>query len=184
MLCENCKKREANVRYSENINGAKKEMHLCDECSRELGITEKMDFRMPSLELSNLFGSFLEDFSSTPEFMPLLSEIKQIKCDSCGSTFDNIIDTGRYGCANCYDVFEDRMDPILKKLQGANRHTGRLGKISDNKVKFENDKNKKNIDNSKNKLDKLQDDLKQAIKDERYEEAAKIRDEIKKKEGK
>ena len=61
---------------------------------------------------------------------------------------------------------------------------GRLGKISDNKVKFENDKNKKNIDNSKNKLDKLQDDLKQAIKDERYEEAAKIRDEIKKKEGK
>ena len=184
MLCENCKKREANVRYSENINGVKKEMHLCDECSRELGITDKMDFGMPSFDFSNLFGSFLEDFSSTPEFMPLLNEIKQIKCDSCGSTFDNIVDTGRYGCPNFYDVFEDRMDPILKKLQGANRHTGRLGKISDNKVKFEKVESKKEVKSSENELDKLQEDLKQAIKEERYEDAAKIRDEIKKRENK
>lgn len=182
MLCENCKKREANVRYSENINGVKKEMHLCDECSKKLGITDKMDFRMPTFDLSNFFGSFLEDFSSSSDFMPLLSEVKQIKCDSCGSSFDDIINTGRYGCANCYDVFEDRMDPILKKLQGANRHNGRLGKISDNKVKFEKEENKKKSDSSENKLQKLQDDLKLAIKEERYEDAAKIRDEIKKEE--
>ena len=175
MLCQNCGKKEANVRYSENINGVKKELHLCEECSKKLGITDKMDFRMPSLEFSNFFGSFLEDFS-TPDFMPLLSEIKQIKCDSCGSTFDNIVNTGRYGCPNCYDVFEDRMDPILKKLQGANRHNGRLGKISENNVKFDKKEEKK----SDNKLEKLQEDLKQAIKEERYEDAAKIRDEIKK----
>ena len=179
MLCENCKKREANVRYSKNINGVKKEMHLCEECSRKLGITDKMDFRMPSLDFSNFFGSFLEDFS-TPDFMPLLNEVKLIKCDSCGSTFDDIINTGRYGCANCYDVFEDRMDPILKKLQGANRHNGRLGKISDNNIKFERKEEQKNQSNSDNKLEKLQNDLKQAIKEERYEDAAKIRDEIKK----
>lgn len=183
MLCENCGKREANVRYSENINGVKKEMNLCEECSKKLGITDKMDFRMPSLDFSNLFGSFLEDFS-TPEFMPLLNEVKQIKCDSCGSTFEDIINTGRYGCANCYDVFEDRMDPILKKLQGSNRHNGRLGKISDNKIKFEKDRKSKNkVENVKeNKLEKMQEDLKTAIKEERYEDAAKIRDEIKKEE--
>lgn len=181
MLCENCGKREANVRYSENINGVKKEMHLCEECSRKLGITDKMDFRMPSLDFSNFFGSFLEDFS-TPDFMPLLNEVKQIKCDSCGSTFEDIINTGRYGCANCYDVFEDRMDPILKKLQGANRHNGRLGKISDNNVKFEKKEETKSDNKTDNKLEKLQEDLKQAIKEERYEDAAKIRDEIKKEE--
>ena len=179
MLCDNCGKKSANVRYSENINGVKKEMHLCEECSRKLGITDKMDFRMPSLDFSNFFGSFLEDFS-TPDFMPLLNEVKLIKCDSCGSTFDDIINTGRYGCANCYDVFEDRMDPILKKLQGANRHNGRLGKISDNNIKFERKEEQKNQSNSDNKLEKLQNDLKQAIKEERYEDAAKIRDEIKK----
>lgn len=179
MLCENCGKREANVRYSENINGAKKELHLCEECSKKLGITDKMDFRMPSLDFSSLFGSFLEDFS-TPDFMPLLSEMKKIECNSCGSTFEDIINTGRYGCPNCYEVFEDRMDPILKKLQGANRHNGRLGKISDNKVKFEKSEENVSTNSNENKLEKLQEDLKLAIKEERYEEAAKIRDEIKK----
>lgn len=181
MLCENCGKREANVRYSENINGVKKEMHLCEECSKKLGIASQMDFSMPSLDFSSFFGSFLEDFS-TPEFMPLLNEVKQIKCDSCGSTFEDIINTGRYGCANCYDVFEDRMDPILKKLQGANRHIGRLGKISDNKIKYDDKRDKvqgEQKNEKKIKLEKLQEDLKLAIKEERYEDAAKIRDEIK-----
>lgn len=182
MLCENCKKREANVRYSENINGVKKELHLCEECSRKLGITEKMEFRMPSLDFSNLFGSFLEDFSNSSDFIPLLSEVKQIKCDSCNSSFDDIINTGRYGCPNCYDVFEDRMDPILKKLQGANRHNGRLGKISDNRVKFQNMEEKSPANTTENKLEKLKKDLKLAIKEERYEDAAKIRDQIKKEE--
>ena len=180
MLCENCGKREANVRYSENINGVKKEMHLCEECSQKLGISSKMDFSMPSLDIPSFFGSFLEDFS-TPEFMPLLNGVKQLTCDSCGSTFDDIINTGRYGCANCYDVFEDRMDPILKKLQGANRHVGRLGKISNNNLKFQDKENKTNKKEEKtNPVDKLQEDLKKAIKEERYEDAAKIRDEIKK----
>ena len=80
MLCENCGKREANVRYSENINGVKKEMHLCEECSQKLGISSKMDFSMPSLDIPSFFGSFLEDFS-TPEFMPLLNEVKQLTCE-------------------------------------------------------------------------------------------------------
>lgn len=181
MLCENCKKREANVRYSENINGVKKELHLCEECSRNLGITDKMDFKMPTLDFSNFFGSFLEDFS-TPDFMPLLNEVKQVECESCGSTFDDIINTGRYGCANCYDVFEDRMDPILKKLQGSNKHNGRLGKISNNKKKYEKTENTKKSDINKSKLEELQEQLKKAIKEERYEDAAKIRDEIKKEE--
>lgn len=181
MLCENCKKREANVRYSENINGVKKELHLCEECSEKLGITDEMNFRMPTFDFSNFFGSFFEDLT-TSDFMPLLNEVKQLKCDSCGFTFNDIVDTGRYGCANCYDTFEDRMDPILKKLQGANRHNGRLGKISDNNVKFEENAQPKKDNKSDNKLEKLQEHLKQAIKEERYEDAAKIRDEIKKEE--
>ena len=72
------------------------------------------------------------------------------------------------------------MDPILKKLQGANRHNGRLGKISDNKKNFEHDKKVEKENKAENKLEKLQEDLKVAIKEERYEDAAKIRDEIKK----
>ena len=182
MLCENCGKKEANVRYSENINGVKREMNLCEECSKKLGIADKMDFRMPSLDFSNFFGSFLEDFNQ-PDFFPLLSDVKEIKCNSCGTSFDDIINSGKYGCSNCYETFEDRMDPILKKLQGANRHTGRLGKINNNSKieKVNKSKLNKNESNGKeDKVQKLQKELKQAIKEERYEDAAKIRDELKK----
>ena len=48
MLCDNCGKREANIRYTENINGKIKEMHLCDECSKKLGIMDKMNFNIPT----------------------------------------------------------------------------------------------------------------------------------------
>ena len=177
MLCDNCGKREANVRYSENINGRRKELNLCEECSKKLGIGQ-MDFSMP-IDFSSFLGGFMDGFE-TPELIPMINQLKAFECDSCGYTFDDIVNTGKLGCQNCYDVFEDRMDPILKKLQGANRHNGRLGKISDNKMKFEKDKKSEKENKTENKVEKLQEDLKVAIKEERYEDAAKIRDEIKK----
>lgn len=185
MLCENCGKREANVRYSENINGKKKELNLCEECSKKLGIGE-MDFSMP-IDFSNFLGGFMEDLA-TPEFMPMLNTLKGTKCNSCGSTFDDIINTGMLGCQDCYDFFEDRLDPIIRRLQGSNRHVGRIGKIIDSKI---DKKNKKESDAQSdkekvetNKIEKLKEQLKKAISEEKYEEAAKIRDEIKSLESK
>ena len=172
MLCDNCKKREANVMYSENINGRKKELHLCEECSEKLGIS-KMDFNMP-IDFSSFFGGFMEDFLE-PEFMPMLNEVKELKCENCGYTFENIANTGKLGCANCYEVFENKLDPIIKKIQGANTHTGRTGKIIENK-KIEKPTN--NEEKAESKIEQLQKELKKAIKEERYEDAAKIRDEI------
>lgn len=186
MLCDNCGKREANVRYSENINGRRKELNLCEECSKKLGINH-MDFSMP-IDFSSFFGEFLEDFA-TPEFMPLLNEIKALKCNNCGSTFEDIANTGKLGCGNCYDVFEERLDPIIRRIQGANRHVGRVGKVIDSKIdeKIANQStlkmekvNQPKENKKDNHLEKLQEQLKQAIKEEKYEEAAKIRDEIKK----
>ena len=183
MLCDNCGKREANVRYSENINGRKKELHLCEECSKKLGI-ENMDFNMP-IDFSSFFGGLLEDFG-TNDFMPLFNEVKQLKCDNCGYTFEDIVNTGKLGCENCYSVFEDRLDPIIKKIQGSNKHVGRTGKIIDSKIseKINNKDSKTENNKDVSKVEKLQNDLKKAIKEEKYEEAAKIRDDIKKIEGK
>ena len=187
MLCENCGKKEANVRYEENINGRVRTLNLCEECSKKLGIGN-IDFNMP-IDFSSFFGEFLEDFSE-PDFMPLLNSMKSLKCNTCGYTFDDIINSGKLGCSDCYDVFSDRLDPIIKKIQGANRHVGRIGKVIDNKI--DEKLNKKEIKETKttennkneNKLEELQEKLKEAIKDERYEDAAKLRDEIKKLENK
>lgn len=186
MLCENCGKRQANVRYTESINGVTKEINLCEECSRKLGITNSMDMDVFSMDIPSFFGSFLEDFANDG-MMPMLDKMAQIRCKSCNSTFDDIIKSGMLGCPNCYDTFDFKLDPILKRIQGANRHVGRIGKISDNEIKYKEEQNKeetKTKENAKDtkitELKKLQEDLKQAVKEERYEDAAKIRDEIKK----
>ena len=182
MLCDNCKKNEANIRYSEIINGVKKELNLCDECSKKLGLQNigiNWDISLP-IDFSSFFGGFIENFDS-PEFMPLFNEIKELKCKNCNSTLEDIANKGRLWCAECYTTFESKLDPIIKKIQGSNIHTGRIGKILENKIEKKAD-NDKSTDNS-NELEKLKIELKKAIKDERYEDAAKLRDKIKEIEG-
>ena len=56
MFCENCGKNYANVRYTQIINGEKKEMFLCDECSDKLGIK---NFNIP-IDVSSFFSDFFK----------------------------------------------------------------------------------------------------------------------------
>ena len=100
-------------------------------------------------------------------------------------TYDDFAHTGKFGCAKCYDVFTNKIDPILKNIHASNRHIGRKGKIAkpvlDKEIIKKEEVNKETKqDNKVSKIDKLKEDLKQAIKEERYEDAAHIRDEIKK----
>lgn len=193
MLCQNCGKNEVNFRYTQVINGVKKEMALCDKCARELGL-EGLDFSMPIN-----FSSFISDFfHDTESFLPSFTKTNLLECNKCGITFDDFANTGEFGGGNCYITFADRISPILKNLHGLSKHVGRgyreaIDELEYNKNEFESSKKQKeNSDNVEKKemskeakqLEKLQKDLQNAIKDERYEDAAKIRDSIKELENK
>ena len=181
MLCENCGKNKANVSYTQIINGEKKEMHLCEECSEKLGIGN-MDFKMP-ISFSSFLGDFFEEFENDA-FLPEFRPIKKLKCDRCGMTFEEFMNTGKFGCSNCYDVFESKIDSILKNIHGANRHIGRLGEIqpvAELESNLMNKESQKTSSTNKASEDeKLKAELQKAIKEERYEDAAKIRDQLKK----
>ena len=182
MKCQNCGKNEVTFKFTQVINGVKKEMNLCDKCARELGLKD-MNFSMP-ISFSSFLSDFFDDYSDN--LLPSFMGVKTLQCNNCGTTFEDFMNSGEFGCNSCYDVFEDRISPILKSLQGANRHIGRgYRKIDslDNTVENANcnvEKKEKSVSKEESKLDKLQKDLQKAIKDERYEDAAKIRDEIKK----
>ena len=119
MLCDNCKKNEANVRYSENINGVKKELNLCEECSQKLGIND-LHFNMP-INFTSFLSDFFNDMNDI-SLMPTLGEESNIKCRKCGLTWDDFLHTGKFGCSNCYNDFELRIDPILRSMQGKTKH--------------------------------------------------------------
>lgn len=182
MLCQNCGENEANVRYTSIVNGVKKEMALCEKCSKELGIGE-LDFSMP-INFSSFLGDFFEE---EKDFLPSFIKPEKLICDKCGMTYDEFINAGKFGCENCYETFTEKIDPILKNIQTGNRHVGRglaFGKSEEGRDVGKNIAHKQAENTTKNennvKLEKLKNDLKQAIQEERYEDAAKLRDEIKK----
>ena len=182
MMCQNCGKREANFHYTQIINGEKKEIRLCNQCAKEMGID---DFEIPmAMDFSSLFGDFFHQY----EDMNLLSDFlnpKELSCDTCHMTYEELLNGGQFGCANCYNTFRDKISPILQNLHGNNKHVGRIGSVSKEKIQFEEkSKKEKEVSSKESKLEKCQKELKQAIKEERYEDAAKLRDEIKKLEKK
>ena len=157
MLCENCGENEANVKYTQIINGVKKQMNLCEHCAEKLGINN-MSFSMPM----NMFN-FMEDMFSSNLFEPQMSIQKPLLEDVFENEFNTIMPTYRIRTDKDENknILDNEMDSLVKKL---------------------NKDRKKDDPKKKQELEKikLQKRLEKEIKEERYEDAAKTRDEIKK----
>ena len=163
MLCQNCGKNEANTHIKQIINGDTAESHLCSECANHLGYSDM--FSGFDFSLSDFFGGFLNDVM--PSHM--LGDVK--RCEKCGASFNDIVREGKVGCANCYKVFYDRLRPSLQRIHGKASHSGKISRNAGEAHKEE--------DNTQEKIAKLQALMDEAVSQQNFEEAAKIRDEIK-----
>lgn len=182
MNCSNCGKNEATVKFVQVVNGVKTELFLCEDCAEEIGF-ESINLNLP-IDFSSFIGDFFDSYGQD-ELLSVLTQKNEQKCKNCGLSYEEFVKTGKLGCVNCYDVFKDRIDLITKNIQGSSMHVGRgINKkedfVGDNGDKIAQKNVKTEIDKSSNQVKELKDQLKNAIKEERYEDAAKIRDEIKK----
>ena len=168
MLCEKCKKRTATVFYNENVNGRMRSFSLCGECAaglREKGelqdITSMIDsFADPFSELQdNLFGGFF----GIPSALGISAGKK---CPKCDSTYAQISKLGRVGCPECYSVFSDELSPMIRSVHGTTAHTGSAP--ARQRARREREE----------RLKKLRDEMQEAIGKEDFEQAARLRDEI------
>lgn len=121
------------------------------------------EFSPESFFNDTFFGNFLG--AGVPA-MNILSGIDH--CEYCGSTFNDIVKSGRVGCANCYSKFEDRLQPTITKMHGNAKHIGKNVTYTE----------EKEAEPEISELDKLKNDLKLAIKEQRFEDAAVLRDKI------
>ncbi len=158
MLCENCGKREATTHIKRLENGEAIECHLCSECARSLGY----DDIFGDFGLGELFSNFFGDSS-----MRLAEKVD--RCEKCGSSWGDIVRTGRVGCADCYRRFYDKLLPSIERIHGRVNHSGRAPV---------NTKKKKEPSREK-VIEKLNFEMENAVKEQNFEEAAKIRDRIK-----
>ncbi len=167
MLCENCMEKQASVHLTQIINSEKKEMHLCERCARE---DEGFTFQSPfDSELLFSINSLLSGFMGKEAGYNLKPEKEALppQCRVCGLTYHRFIQNGKLGCMNCYEVFNSTLEPAIKKIHGSTYHHGKVPKRSGEKIKV------------RKEIDILREQLKVSINREEYENAARIRDEIK-----
>lgn len=159
MQCQRCQQKDANVHITQIVNGQKKETHLCQECAQEM----KIGLGFPQLPVQNFTN--LLGFLTQPETFD--QKEKDKKCPNCSTTYKKIGETGYMGCSECYQHFNSDLEPVLRKIQGTNRHNGKIPKRLGGFYSI------------KREIEELKRKLKSEVEKEKYEEAARIRDEIK-----
>ena len=159
MLCEKCGKNATTTHIKTVINGKVTEQNLCGYCAAKIGYSGG--------SISGILSSMLGKTLQTE------GKISTRMCDCCNTTFADIAETGKVGCSKCYEVFGRELMPYLKRIHGSVRHIGKVPGSTELVVT----KKESNLSELKAKLASL-------VAEERYEEAAVVRDEIRKLEGK
>lgn len=161
MLCQNCQKRAANVHFTQIINNRKIEMYLCEHCAKEKG---QLNVGAP-LSIND-FLSGLIGLEQTGSYLSDMQP-KQVVCEKCGMSYDEFQRVGKLGCNNCYEVFHEKIKPLIKRLHGSIVHNGKIPASVSKDIK------------SSKEIEELKELLNKAIQNEEYEKAAEIRDKIK-----
>lgn len=151
------------------VDGDKTETNLCEECARKDG---SIGFGFdPKWMLQNIFADlFNQNLAGNQQLN--LEMAKPVQCESCGFTENQFSRVGKLGCPKCYDKFEKKLDPVLRRVHGNPLHTGKIPKRTGGTFGL-----RKNIEALKQRLQ-------EAISREEYEIAAQIRDEIRDLESK
>ena len=168
MKCTHCHEREATTHIKKNINGKREEMHLCSECAKELGVMNEFNFEPFSMD--SFFGNLLGAGAAA------LNSLAGVdRCTYCGSSFNDVVSSGQVGCAHCYDKFEDLLFPSIEKLHGRAKHIGKSVTYTEESEPAAQEEPAA----AGSELDKLKAELKKAVKEQRFEDAAVLRDKIK-----
>jgi protein arginine kinase activator len=152
LKCDLCGK-PATVHLTQIIDNKVHKVDLCEECAQAKGVTDPSGFSLADL---------LVKASLNPE------EVIEggLRCEHCGFTQQDFKKVGRFGCPQCYEAFRPLLVPMLGTMHKGNAHIGKVPQRAlARRSVYE-------------RLTKLEMELDLAIKSERYEDAARYRDEI------
>lgn len=152
MKCELCHRADAEtVFYRTTESGAREELYVCHACAKreqvfnqERGIqvtAMDTDGLVPGMPTQNphsledlkamgippkeLFGKLGEMFDEMSKNFPTEDEMPDdLRCPTCGASFNDLRGGGLMGCADCYTTFEKVLAPLLDDLHLCTNHTG------------------------------------------------------------
>lgn len=180
MLCDICGKNPATVHLTEIIDDQMNELHLCEECARTKSSAMEQQFGLSDL----LAGMVDFEKANKDEGIPA------VKCPNCGLTYADFKKIGRLGCGQCYNVFRQYLAPLLKRIHGSSQHVGkspvRRAKPAPAGPAAAGVATEAPPAAPRKKvgLQELKAQLAKAIEKEAFEEAARLRDQIRAMENK
>ncbi len=169
MKCTNCGKNEAtyHTSYSRNINGHQEqgEQHLCQECAEKLGLLKKTGARS-----GGFFSSPFEDsFFSEPFGGNLLHDFFEPQRSLFSwSGFDDLFDDffTRMPALGAGSVQEQPKEQAAPATEQKTEEQPAEAKAPENRFA------------RMRRLNALRSQMRRAVREENFEEAAKIRDEL------
>ncbi|RLS55152.1 MAG: DNA helicase UvrBC [Planctomycetota bacterium] len=162
--CMRCPK-PATLHITEIHDAKAQVVHLCETCAQKY---------LSTVEVGGLLSD-PDDEDETADELTAESEALQAEeeemavspvCPSCGISFKQFRSVGRLGCPQCYTAFHDDLIPLLESIHQEVQHVGKCPpETSDSVLRH-------------HEMVRLRNELKAAVEQERYEEAARLRDEI------
>lgn len=151
LKCDLCSQ-PATVHLTQIVNNKVHKVDLCEACAQAKGVTDPQGFSLADLLLKA---------SASNEAEPAGD-----RCPSCGFTQGDFKKHGRFGCPVCYQTFSTMVEPMLDNMHKGTKHTGKVPH--------------KTLDRKKinEQIHTLEADLEKAVRAERYEDAARLRDAI------
>ena len=149
MLCEECGERQAEVVMTTVINGESNSRHLCRECLK----------KYQTGDLQSVLAAVLSAMAEK-------KQVPEITCPRCGETYAEFQKTGMLGCAECYAAFRRELTPLITRVQGRTQHAGRRPPVSEEEQARQT------------RMEALRAQMEAAVAEENFEEAARLRDEL------
>ncbi|MCA9413936.1 MAG: UvrB/UvrC motif-containing protein [Candidatus Omnitrophica bacterium] len=159
--CDTCNK-PAKIHVTQIQDGQVMDVSLCPECAQKYG------FMAPVAEMSVPLNEIIAGVHTGEEAAPISppSTNESKTCANCGQTFRGFRDSGRLGCPECYDTFQEELEPLLRKVQMGMVHHGKTQiprKVETNLIPL---------------IHQKREELRQAVAEENFEVAARLRDEV------
>jgi protein arginine kinase activator len=157
MKCQRCPQ-AATLHITEIVSEDQvEEMHLCEKCAHEYL------YEPQQKQAGKSAAPSLEE-GDEPAVM-------NRECEVCGIKFVDFRNTGRLGCPHDYVCFKRQLEPLIVNIHGETAHTGKRPRRGAGGTE------------SQTELIRLRRKMKEAVAAEDYEEASRLRDEIRRVEN-
>ena len=135
-------------------------VHLCDTCAREY---LEQSPENPEPAMTSDLASKLDELMAETHSPSV--------CPNCGISFNEFRENGRFGCSQDYTEFMTELLPLLENIHEDTEHKGKRPRSTVVGTQ------------EQGQLIQLRNEQRQAIEEEDYESAARLRDEIAKLEN-